>query len=50
MFHAGADMQTEQPELVLADIVLPCVCACNELIENLEQLERHVERGCWEEE
>lgn len=33
--------------VVLADITLPTYCGCNELLENLEQLERHVERGCW---
>lgn len=32
---------------VLADVVLPTYCACNELLENIEQLEAHVERGCW---
>lgn len=37
-----------ETEIVLADIVLPCMCACSELIENIEQLERHVERGCME--
>lgn len=31
----------------LADAVLPTYCGCNQLIENIEQLERHVECGCW---
>jgi len=43
--QSGGEMETE---IVLADIVLPCVYACGELIETTEQLERHVERGCME--
>lgn len=31
----------------LADVALPTYCGCNELLENIEQLETHVERGCW---
>ncbi len=34
-------------EKTLADVVLPTYCGCNELLENIEQLETHVERGCW---
>lgn len=31
----------------LADVVLPTYCGCNELLRNSQQLETHVERGCW---
>ena len=31
----------------LADVVLPTYCGCNELLQNLQELETHVERGCW---
>ena len=32
---------------ILSDVVLPTYCGCNELLQNLQQLEAHVERGCW---
>lgn len=32
---------------VLSDIPLPTYCGCNELLQDLQQLEAHVERGCW---
>lgn len=35
------------PDAVLADIPLPTYCGCNELLQDLQQLEAHVERGCW---
>lgn len=31
----------------LAEIELPTYCGCNELLQDLQQLEAHVERGCW---
>lgn len=34
-------------DVVLADISLPTYCGCNELLQDLQQLESHVERGCW---
>lgn len=34
----------------LADVILPAYCACGQLLERTEDLERHVERRCWKEE
>lgn len=31
----------------LADIALPQHCACGQLLQDVQELERHVERGCW---
>lgn len=31
----------------LADVVLPTYCGCNELLKDIEELEAHVESGCW---
>lgn len=36
--------------LDLADVILPTYCACGQLLERTEDLDRHVERGCWREE
>lgn len=38
---------TGQEIPILADVVLPTYCGCNELLQNLHELEAHVERGCW---
>ena len=32
---------------VLSEVVLPTYCGCNELLVNIDELEAHVERGCW---
>ena len=31
----------------LADVILPTHCACGQLLERTDDLERHVEQGCW---
>lgn len=43
-------MATEMAEKALADVILPAYCACGQLLERTEDLERHLERGCWKEE
>ena len=42
-----ANSDSTVTEETLADVSLPTYCGCNELLENLEELEAHVERGCW---
>ena len=46
-YESREKLQTEGRDSVLADVVLSTYCGCNELLQNLQELERHVERGCW---
>jgi len=40
-------MATDLAEKALSDVILPTYCACGQLLERTQDLERHVERGCW---
>lgn len=42
-----ANSDSTVTEETLADVVLPTYCGCSELLQNLQELETHVERGCW---
>ena len=43
----GARIPRHNGDSVLADVALPTYCGCSELLQNLQELETHVERGCW---
>lgn len=43
--QSGTAMESE---IVLADIVLPCVCRCNKILVDIEALEAHFDAGHFE--
>jgi len=38
---------TRRSSTALVDVVLPTYCGCNELLQNVQELEAHVGLGCW---